>query len=308
VHSPSSANRAVSEWTQARRRALDLVLDREDVRVAVAHGAAVLGEEVVAIDVHVRSRTDVLDDWLGSLHGSGIRNTEMLLAPDLARAGRFVEERDHTVAPEPCIEYHLLAYDRDRFVARVIAQPTAPSERLRRRLNRFSASIAASLVEADRHLRAALPTSSGYAVLGPSAELRYADQAGKRWLEIDGVSLLAFHEVLQLRARAAETTSFVVLAADITIVALSGPEADAYLVRFRPADPIIVSRSAVLTRAQRAVAEYASAGATVDEIARALDTTPNTIRTHLREIYRRLEVATRAELAQALAPKAAGDP
>lgn len=74
-----------------------------------------------------------------------------------------------------------------------------------------------------------------------------------------------------------------------------------WLVDVRRAQAILVAPDAVLTPAQRTVAEYAVAGATVDEIARAVDASPETVRSHLKSVYRRLEVANRVELARLLA-------
>ena len=52
--------------------------------------------------------------------------------------------------------------------------------------------------------------------------------------------------------------------------------------------------------AQRETVKYAAAGATLSEIAQALGRKPETVRTHLREAYRRLGVSSRLELARAL--------
>jgi hypothetical protein len=246
VRSSSTIDRTVQEWTDAHWHALDLVLSRGGVRVAVAHGMAALGEEVVAIDVHARSQTAVLEDWVWSLHGEGIRNTAALLRPDLSRAGCFVEERTNSVGPDRGAEYHLLAFDRGRFVARVIAQPTEPSKTLGRRLDRVSTSIVSSLVEADRRLRAALPTCAGYAVLGPYAELEYADAAGMRWLDVRAVRDVASHEILRLHHFKKPGTSYVAFGSHVTIMGLSGNEAGAHLVRFRPADAMPIFSSARL--------------------------------------------------------------
>jgi hypothetical protein len=237
MQTSSTVNRAVSEWTQARRHALDLVLNREDVRIAVAHGAATVGNAAVAIDVHARSRNGMVEDWIRSVRCSSISNTSEVLRRDSA----FVEERVHAVGPERATEYHLVACDRDRFVARVIAQPEEPSEALRRHLNRVSGSIAESLVEADRRLRAALPPAAGHAVFGTSAELLYADEAGRKWLDVDGLSQVASYEVLQLLGRAEPTTAFFVLGAEVTITALSGQGSNACLLRFRRAAPMLAS-------------------------------------------------------------------
>lgn len=55
-----------------------------------------------------------------------------------------------------------------------------------------------------------------------------------------------------------------------------------------------------LTPRQREVAELASYGATTDEIASHLGISPNTVRTHLKAVYRDLGVANRVELAATL--------
>lgn len=55
-----------------------------------------------------------------------------------------------------------------------------------------------------------------------------------------------------------------------------------------------------LTEAQRKVADLAAAGATVKEIASALDRSPETVRDHLKAIYDRLGIGSRVELGRAL--------
>lgn len=55
-----------------------------------------------------------------------------------------------------------------------------------------------------------------------------------------------------------------------------------------------------LTPMQSVVAEYAVAGSTVDEIADAMDRSPHTVKTHLRNIYDRLGINSRVELATRL--------
>ncbi|MBK6580131.1 MAG: hypothetical protein IPG17_28980 [Sandaracinaceae bacterium] len=55
-----------------------------------------------------------------------------------------------------------------------------------------------------------------------------------------------------------------------------------------------------LTPRQLEVCEYAASGATVDEIAAQLGISAGTVRTHLKTVYRNLDVANRVELARAL--------
>lgn len=68
------------------------------------------------------------------------------------------------------------------------------------------------------------------------------------------------------------------------------------LVRERP--PWMQSCS--LTTRQREVGDYAAGGATVNEIARHLDISLHTVRSHLKAVYKQLGVCNRVELARAL--------
>ena len=57
----------------------------------------------------------------------------------------------------------------------------------------------------------------------------------------------------------------------------------------------------LLSKTQIQVARQAADGATLQEISRMMNRSPDTVRSHLREIYRRLDVANRLELARVLA-------
>lgn len=61
-----------------------------------------------------------------------------------------------------------------------------------------------------------------------------------------------------------------------------------------------------LTEAQRRVADLAAAGATVKEIAAALERSPETVRDHLKAIYDRLGIGSRVELGRVLDPPPPG--
>lgn len=56
----------------------------------------------------------------------------------------------------------------------------------------------------------------------------------------------------------------------------------------------------LLSKTQIQVARRAAEGATLREIARLMGRSQDTVRSHLREVYRRLDVANRLELARAL--------
>lgn len=79
-----------------------------------------------------------------------------------------------------------------------------------------------------------------------------------------------------------------------SIVRLHGG-ALAYLITIQPvAQP---EPFADLTPRQREIATIAISGATANEIGRATGLSPATVRVHLRDIYSRLEIGTRVELA-----------
>lgn len=59
-------------------------------------------------------------------------------------------------------------------------------------------------------------------------------------------------------------------------------------------------RQGSLTKRQREISEYAAGGATVGEIARHLEISLHTVRSHLKAVYRQLGVCNRVELARAL--------
>jgi DNA-binding CsgD family transcriptional regulator len=69
----------------------------------------------------------------------------------------------------------------------------------------------------------------------------------------------------------------------------------------RPRRELLLSGPKSLTPSERRVAELAATGRTNREISQALFVTPKTVEFHLRNVYRKLEIETRHELARALA-------
>ncbi len=69
----------------------------------------------------------------------------------------------------------------------------------------------------------------------------------------------------------------------------------------RPRREALLSGPASLTPSERRIAELAATGQSNREIAQALFVTPKTVEYHLRNAYRKLDIQTRGELAQALA-------
>jgi DNA-binding CsgD family transcriptional regulator len=68
----------------------------------------------------------------------------------------------------------------------------------------------------------------------------------------------------------------------------------------RPRREALLSGPASLTPSERRIAELAATGQSNREIALALFVTPKTVEYHLRNVYRKLDIATRRELTTAL--------
>lgn len=82
---------------------------------------------------------------------------------------------------------------------------------------------------------------------------------------------------------------------------LRSPDDDAVMVVATPTQEWKVSQLLTLPSHQRSVADYAAHGATVPEIAKAMDRSQDTVRSHLKHVYRALGLSNRAELATACA-------
>lgn len=90
--------------------------------------------------------------------------------------------------------------------------------------------------------------------------------------------------------------------ARIHLRAAAGPLGDAWLGTVTVPRALERALDALLTPTQREVASYAAVGATCPEIAATLGTRVETVRSHVRDIYARLGISSRAELARRWAP------
>ena len=107
--------------------------------------------------------------------------------------------------------------------------------------------------------------------------------------------------ILSLRSAGAERQWLVLGSRRILVEELAGT-AGGYVATVYPASRRSTGKS-LLTPRQFEIAEYAAAGATATEIARLLDISAHTVRQHLKEVYRRLEVGSRVELSRILDPR-----
>lgn len=182
-------------------------------------------------------------------------------------------------------------YDGDVLVGRIILlQDTClPRSLLRSRLN----GLERAWRPADSEV---LREPAGVAVLAANGAMQASDDGARKTLaERPGLVRLLEEEVARRPVRSAILHSD----AEARLRELRGAKA-CFLVELGPVRLVRLSADADLSPSQRQVVSYAVAGATVQEIAHTLEAGHETIRSHLREAYRRLGVANRLELARAL--------
>ena len=105
--------------------------------------------------------------------------------------------------------------------------------------------------------------------------------------------------VLELRDQKRNRRWLLINGRRVLLQALAGPsETYAAIVQ----DKISTEHEAreILSPRQLEIAEYAAAGATANEIAEQLHISIHTVRQHIKEVYRRLQIANRIELSRVL--------
>ena len=105
--------------------------------------------------------------------------------------------------------------------------------------------------------------------------------------------------VVELHRRKKNQQWFLINGHRALIQALAGPSVR-YAVTLRRKVSSGYEAREILSPRQLEIAEYAAAGATASEIARQLDISVHTVRQHIKEVYRRLNVANRIELSKTL--------
>lgn len=148
--------------------------------------------------------------------------------------------------------------------------------------------------------RVPLPKVSGPLALDGAGRILAADGDTAAWLSREGRAE-RLPTVLSV-GRSGTQVSAPLDGARIRLRAAHGSLGDAWLGTLAAPAPLERAVDALLTRTQRSVAEYAAVGATCAEIATTLGIRVETVRTHVRDIYARLGISTRAELARRWAP------
>ncbi|MBN8613885.1 MAG: helix-turn-helix transcriptional regulator [Deltaproteobacteria bacterium] len=136
-------------------------------------------------------------------------------------------------------------------------------------------------------------------VVRPDGRIEFASDDGATWLSVPGFRGRVAAVVGGIERGALGEVENLALAS-VRWSRLHGAGGHRYLLHLAPIAPVSIAADAMLTPAQRRVAEYLAAGATIAETAREVGMAHETVRAHLREAYHRLGVASRLELAAAL--------
>lgn len=130
-------------------------------------------------------------------------------------------------------------------------------------------------------------------IMGPTGEVMHFTGSSEAWLEPPQRVVLA-RLVRGMHAEGVMRSQHVVAGQRLAIARLLGGH-PAYLLTIQPSSTL--DPFADLTPRQREIAMIASAGATAAEIGGAIGLSTSTVRVHLRDIYARLAIGTRVELA-----------
>ena len=136
-------------------------------------------------------------------------------------------------------------------------------------------------------------------VVRPDGRIDLASATAAAWLATPGFRDRVKAVVRALERGELEGVENLALAS-VRWARLHGAGGHVYLLHIASAPQLPIAADGVLSPRQRRAAEFLAAGATVRETAHAMGVGPETVRTHIREVYQRLGISNRVELAAAL--------
>lgn len=149
---------------------------------------------------------------------------------------------------------------------------------------------------------------AGHVITNDGGEVESASISGWAWLTEGALGDALTAEIRALAGAGAARGAISLPEVEVMIVRLEGAGDRRWLATIHARVERSSPAEAALTPVQREVASLAVTGSTIPEIARHMERSQETIRSHMREIYRRLDIASRVELVHALAPGAAAAP
>lgn len=168
-----------------------------------------------------------------------------------------------------------------------------------RAINRSVDWVKCGLTAADCLQSACADPRSVYLVVTPAGRIAHASEHAADWLTQQRRADLGDYVRQVHRGEADPIVVFEGMEVRLSRMDGHGGRLH-YMVHLIPAAVPTAAPTSLLTPAQRVVAEYAVAGATVDEMARALKRSRSTIKYHLKNIYETFGIGSRVELATVL--------
>jgi DNA-binding CsgD family transcriptional regulator len=168
-----------------------------------------------------------------------------------------------------------------------------------RRVSPIAAALSDALVGAYAADRRGQPEEGCDLVLTPTGRVELASRSAQALADDEGAREALKRWVREVDAGGASAP--VICGMALRWTRLHASDRVRYLLHLDRAAPVRLGAVTDLSPTQRSVAELACAGLTAPEIGAQLSIKPSTIRAHLKAIYMRLEVSSRAELARALA-------
>jgi len=167
-------------------------------------------------------------------------------------------------------------------------------------LNQSGDITASRLLAAHFQEEKNCPDRTLYLVADEEGEILHAAMDTRGWL--DAIDLGPLRSIIRETHRSTGVRlSYVFSGMELRLTPMdTNAGALSYLIHLSPRQNPKMAPDADLTPTQREIAHLAATGATIEEIADMLGRSAHTVKTHLRNIYERLGVANRVELAEVL--------
>lgn len=172
------------------------------------------------------------------------------------------------------------------------------SVRQERLLDEAVPAIKDNLLNAEA-LEAQIAEASQSGVFHSDGEIDCLSTDMETWLTPDKYHFLR-DRIIELDDRNVEHHAESLDGAKIDILRLHSSDDVRYLIRIERPQLLTIDPSYWLTERQREVAHYVMSGATSPEIAEQLHVSAETVKSHIKNIFERLDISSRAELATKL--------
>jgi len=291
---------------EARRRLVEWLCEVACGDAAHCYQLAVRDKELVYSDVLVAGNTEVgerLKSLAGTPFGRQVWNPAL---PD-GEVHRFTIHRCRTTksrlaepiceAIAPACVARLPIYHGEELIAVAGVVRCGPSARFSRADKRLLAGIVEPFEDAVVSTRTRPLPAAPFFLFTPDGLLHAADRVAEPWLSPDRRAFVA-DWIAEAERREIDIDVRFLEGWSVELRRLEGDGADVYYVRVdEPLRPKLSPLHA-LTPTQRVVAREAAAGLTNREVAEKLEMSAETVKTHLKVVYRELFVSNRIELAR----------